>query len=140
MKTYETFAHELDRLLNGEQAVRINVPGYMPLSIEAIGRSADGGTLVALSHTTVQNGDLMRDPEIVFEIHEAHSVRAADPLSFRNDFTGTHQEVYRYDEQGRRTHIVPRLKKELRSFARMWFRNLHEQGFFGSDAERDVLA
>ena len=62
------------------------------------------------------------------------------PLSFRNDFTGTHQEVYRYDERGRRTHLVARLQKELRSFARMWFRNLREQGFFGTDAERDVLA
>lgn len=139
MKTYETFARELDRLLNGEQAVRINVPGYMPLAIEAIGRSADGGALVSLSHTSVQNGDLMRDPEIVFEIHDAHGVRAAEPLSFRNDFTGTHQEVYRYSEQGRPTHVVPSLKKELRSFARMWFRNLREQGFFAKNTRREVL-
>ena len=65
MKTYETFARDLDRLLGGEQALRIIVPGYMPLSIEAIGRSADGGTLIALSHTAIQNGDLMRDPEIL---------------------------------------------------------------------------
>ena len=140
MKTYETFAHELDQLLNGEQAVRINVPGYMPLAIEAIGRSAEGGTLVALSHTAVQNGDLMRDPEIVFEIRKAHGVRAAEPLSFRNDFTGTYQEVYRYSPQGRRTHLVPSLKNELRSFARMWFRNLRAQGFFGAEAVRESLA
>jgi len=140
MKTYETFAHELDRLLDGEQAVRITVSSYMPLAVEAIGQSADGGALVALSHTAVQNGDLMRDPEIVFEIHQAHRVRAAEPLSFRNDFTGTHQEVYRYDEHGHPTHVVPRLKKELCSFARMWFRNLREQGFFAEHAKREVLA
>jgi hypothetical protein len=35
------------------------------------------------------------NPEIVFEIRAADGVRAAEPLSFRNDFTGTHQEVYR---------------------------------------------
>jgi hypothetical protein len=57
------------------------------------------------------------NPEIVFEIRAADGVRAAEPLSFRNDFTGTHQEVYRYSAQGRRTHLVPSLKKELRSFA-----------------------
>ena len=45
MKTYETFAHELDRLLDGEQAVRITVSSYMPLAVEAIGQSADGGAL-----------------------------------------------------------------------------------------------
>ena len=43
-----------------------------------------------------QNGDLMRDPELVFEIRPAASVPAAEPLSFPNDFTGTHQEVYLY--------------------------------------------
>lgn len=32
MKTYETFARDLDRPLGGEQAVRITVPGYMPLT------------------------------------------------------------------------------------------------------------
>ena len=140
MKTYETFARDLDRLLGSDQAVRINVSGYMPLSIEAIGRSAEGGTLVALSHTAVQNGDLMRDPEIVFEIRTALGVRTGEPLSFRNDFTGTYQEVYRYSPQGRRTHLVPSLKKELRSFARMWFRNLRAQGFFGTEAVREPLA
>jgi hypothetical protein len=140
MTTYETFARDLDRLLGSDQAVRINVSAYMPLSIEAIGRSAEGGTLVALSHTAVQNGDLMRDPEIVFEIRTASSTRAAEPLSFRNDFTGTYQEVYRYSPQGRRTHLVPSLKNELRSFVRMWFRNLHAQGFFGTDAVREPLA
>jgi hypothetical protein len=140
MKTYETFAHHLNRLLAGEQAVRITVAGYMPLAVEAIGQSANGGALIALSHTTVQNGDLMRDPEVVFQIHEVDGVRAAEPLSFRNDFTGTHQDVYRYDDHGHPTHVVPRLQKELRSFARMWFRNLREQGFFANDAQREVLA
>jgi len=100
----------------------------MPLAIEAIGRSAEGGALVPLSHTAVQNGDIMRDPEIVFEVHEVDGLRAAEPLSFRNDFTGTYQQVYRYDTQGRRTHLAPRLQKELRSFARMWFRNLARAG------------
>ncbi len=59
MKTYQTFASTLEALLAGNEAVRIHVDGYMPLVVEAIGHSGDGGQLVALSHTTVQNGDLM---------------------------------------------------------------------------------
>ena len=140
MKTYKTFARDLDRVLGGDQAVRITFPGYMPLTIEAIGRSADGGTLIALSHTAIQNGDRMRDPEIVFEVRWSGGVRRAEPLSFRNDFTGTNHEVYRYSPEGRRTYLAPSLKSELHSFARMWFRSLRAQGFFDAEAVRPPLA
>lgn len=44
---------------------------------------------------------------------------------------GLFQEVYRYDEARKKTHVNTRLKAELKSFARTWFRNLREQGFFG---------
>ena len=105
MKTYRTFASTLENLIAGREAVRIHVDGYMPLVVEAIGQSGDGGQLIALSHTTVQNGDLMRDPEIVFEIREIAKAHTAEPLSYRNDFVGTLQEVYRYDDAGRKTHV-----------------------------------
>ena len=81
----------------------------------------------------------MRDP-VVFEARESAGVRTAEPLSFRNDFTGTKQEVYRYSPQGHRTHLAPSLKNDLRSFARMWFGNLRAQGFFGTEALRETLA
>jgi len=56
------------------------------------GQSADGNRLIAISHTSEQNGDLMRDPERVFEIH-AHGM--AEPLSFRNDYMGLMEEKTR---------------------------------------------
>ena len=37
MKLYQAFATDLNHLLNGARAVRITVPGYMPLSVEEIG-------------------------------------------------------------------------------------------------------
>ncbi len=52
----------------------------MPLSIEAIGTSADGNRLISLCHYGEQNGDLMRDPEMVFELFthgEASACRTA---------------------------------------------------------------
>jgi hypothetical protein len=55
MKTYRSFATTLEALLASDQAVRITVPGYMPLSVERIGRSGDGNILIAISHTATQN-------------------------------------------------------------------------------------
>ncbi|NGZ07808.1 MAG: hypothetical protein CV088_00250 [Nitrospira sp. LK70] len=50
MKSYQEFAKHLDHLLGGVHAVRITVPGYMPLSVEEIGFSEDGHRLVSLCH------------------------------------------------------------------------------------------
>lgn len=140
MKTYQSFAKALLTLLGADTAVRLRVDGYMPLSIEAIGTSADGNRLISICHYGEQNGDLMRDPEMVFELFTRGELSAAEPLSFQNDYMGLLQEVYRYDESGKKTHVNTRLKAELKSFARTWFSNLHEQGFFGPQTVRERLA
>ncbi|WP_413936106.1 DUF6908 domain-containing protein [Nitrospira sp. BLG_1] len=139
MNSYQEFAKYLDQLLGGVHAVRITVSGYMPLSVEEIGSSGDGYRLVSLCHYGEQNGDLMRDPDIAFLVHTGPDGAAAEPVSFRNDYLGIVQEVYRYDETGRRTHVVPSLKQELKEFAESWFANLKDQGFFGSTAMREIL-
>ena len=140
MKTYQSFAKALLTLLGADMAVRIRVDGYMPLSIEAIGTSADGNRLISICHYGEQNGDLMRDPDMVFELFTHGEASAAEPLSFQNDYMGLLQEVYRYDESGKKTHVNTRLKAELKSFARTWFSNIREQGFFGPQAVRERLA
>lgn len=138
-KTYQHFAKVLAHLLGDDTAVRLTVDGFMPLSVEGIGHSADGNRLIAISHTGEQNGDLMRDPEMVFEIHAYASLDMAEPLSFRSDYMGILQEVYRYDDAGKKTHVNAGLKKDLKSFARTWFTNLREQGFLGAAALRERL-
>jgi hypothetical protein len=140
MKLYQAFATDLNHLLNGARAVRITVPGYMPLSVEEIGSSGDGYRLVSLCHYGEQNGDLMRDPDIVFLFHNLPDGAVAEPVSFRNDYLGIVQDVYRYDEAGRRTHVLPTLKQDLTEFAESWFANLKDQGFFASTAVREILS
>ena len=140
MKTYLECAKLLDELLAGARAVRITVPEYLPLSVEEIGSSGDGHRLVSLCHYGEQNGDLMRDPDIVFLFHNLPDGAAAEPVSFRNDYLGIVQEVYRYDEAGRRIHVVPSLKQDLQEFAESWFANLKDQGFFASTAVREILS
>ncbi|MBS0156332.1 MAG: hypothetical protein JSS38_17230 [Nitrospira sp.] len=140
METYVECAKLLDELLASARAVRITVSGYMPLSVEEIGSSGDGHRLVSLCHYGEQNGDLMRDPDIVFLFHNFPDGMAAEPVLFRNDYLGIVQDVYRYDETGRRTHVVPSLKQELKEFAKSWFANLKNQGFFASTAVREILS
>lgn len=140
MNSYQEFAKYLDQLLGGVHAVRIAVSGYMPLLVEEIGSSGDGYRLVSLCHYGEQNGDLMRDPDIVFLFHNGPDGPAAEPVSFRNDYLGIVQEVYRYDEAGRRTHVLPTLKQDLTEFAESWFANLKDQGFFASTAVREILS
>lgn len=140
MKMYQAFATDLNQLLSSAHAVRITVSGYMPLSVEEIGSSEDGNRLVSLCHYGEQNGDLMRDPDMVFLFHNLPNGVAAEPVSFRNDYLGISQEVYRYDEAGTRTHVLPTLKQDLKEFATTWFATLRDQGFFGDTAIREILS
>ncbi len=92
MKTYQHFATVLTGLLGADTAVRLTVSGFMPLSVEDIGQSGDGNRLISICHYGEQNGDLMRDPEMVFEVHAWPDSSTAEPLSFRNDYMGLLQE------------------------------------------------
>ena len=140
MEIYLECAKLLDELLTGARAVRITVPGYMPLSVEEIGTSGDGHRLVSLCQYGEQNGDLMRDCDLVFMVIDLPDGLAAEPVSFRNNYLGIVQDVYRYDEAGRRTHVLSSLKQELKDFAQAWLATLREQGFFASTAVRDILS
>jgi hypothetical protein len=140
METYVECAKYLDELLAGARAVRITVRGYLPLLVEEIGTSRDGHRLVSLCQYGEQNGDLMRDCDLVFLVTVLSDGAAAEPVSFRNDYLGLSQEVYRYDETGRRTHVVSSLKQDLKEFARAWFITLREQGFFASTVVREILS
>jgi len=140
MEIYLECAKLLDELLVGARAVRISVPEYLPLSIEEIGVSQDGHRLVSLCQYGEQNGDLMRDCDLVFMVTDMPGGAAAEPVSFRNDYLGIVQDVYRYDEAGKRTHVVPSLKQDLKEFARAWFVTLRDQGFFAPTAVREILS
>jgi len=48
-------------------------------------------------------------------------------MSFRNDYLGIVQAVYRYDEAGSPIHVVPCLKQDLQEFAESWFASLKDQ-------------
>jgi hypothetical protein len=137
VRDYERFGKAVDALMGADLAVRILNPPYMPLVVERLPYEREGRGTIALSHTGEQNGDLMRDPEVVFWMRRAGSCVTAEPVSFRNDYTGTMQEVY-FAEEGK-NYVRPKLRDDLRSFCRTWFRNLREQGFFSDGLTREII-
>ncbi len=136
MKTVEQIIHLFGGLeFLKRDSIRLEVEGFMPLCIEYIGQGPRGLPLISVCHYGEQNGDAMRDPDVVFEVDfEGHRW---GPISFRNDYLGAYQEAVFTDEAGR-VMIQPALVNDLKAFARMWDKNLKDQGFL--DAARKVTA
>jgi hypothetical protein len=107
--------------------VKIENRPYMALVIEALDESGPMG-LPALSvcHYGEQNGDLMRDPEMCFELGRVGGLYL-DPFYFRNDYTGTEQWS-RTVVRDHYTHVSG-LHDQHKQFAEQWDNNLRLQGF-----------
>jgi hypothetical protein len=72
-------------------SLRIDNPPYMPLSIEATDESGPCGLpALSVAHYGEQNGDLMRDPEMCFELGLAGGAHL-NPFYWRNDYVGIEQ-------------------------------------------------
>jgi hypothetical protein len=113
--------------------IKLEVEGYMPLCVEWIGVGPRGYQAVSVAMYFEQCGDLMRDPDVVFEISDMGNWL---PVSFRNDGLGIdHEAVYR---DGKRVMIREKLVTDLTVFARQWDRDLKTQGFL--DAAKKLAA
>jgi hypothetical protein len=82
-------------------------------------------TIKTVAHYGEQNGDAMRDPEMVFEVSPDLGVWT--PTYFLNDYAGVEQNVFKRVD-GNMTW-KPALKRGLDDFAKTWDRNIKEQGF-----------
>ena len=106
-----------------ERPVTVRVDGFMPLCIEIIGRGRRGGVLLSVAHYHEQNGDLMRDPELVVEVTRADWL----PVSYRQDGLGLLREVeVTKDGVAAFDHL---LAADLVEFMGEWDRNVRDQGF-----------
>lgn len=111
--------------------LKIEAEGFMPLSVEYIGIGLRRLPLVSVMHYYEQNGDLMRDPDMEFEIDQQGEWH---PISYRQDSLGMLLEAVFQDPDTGKVLVRPKLVRELKTFMRTWSRNLAEQGFL--DAAR----
>lgn len=91
--------------------------------------------IISVCHYGLQNGDLMKDPEMVFKWTGEFGIEI--PTEFYNDYTGTVQETF--PMQDGKEMINPQLIKELQAFTKTWVKNLRFQGqSILTDADKDV--
>jgi hypothetical protein len=89
-----------------------------------IGTGPRGGELMSVAHYGEQNGDVMRDPEIVFEV----AAGQWHPVSIQQDYVGSYREAVFIGEDGR-VYVRPAEVRDIQAFARIWDRSLKHQGF-----------
>jgi hypothetical protein len=107
---------------------KIENPPYMALVIEDIHELGPHGfPLISVAHYGEQNGDLMRDPEMLFEIYKHGEETKFIPTYWRNDYAGVEQYSVTQGADG--PEVNERLQREHAQFAAMWDRNLRDQGF-----------
>jgi hypothetical protein len=99
-----------------------NAP-YMALTIEAIEEGPSGLPTVSVTHYGEQNGDLMRDPEMCFELRDGE----LDPYYYRNDYVGVEQ--WSRNIVSDQYVSLEMLHKQHARFAKTWDNNLRLQGF-----------
>lgn len=116
-------------MMTGNHLKISNNETFMPVVIEKVGSITLGTRdceLLSVAHYGEQNGDLMRDPEIVF-------IRDLDgsyyPESITQDYIGRHQSVVSCDDQGCAVRFNPRAQRNIAEFTGMWMENIrHQQG------------
>ena len=118
--------------------LKIENPPYMALVIEA---TPEPGPLnlpsISVVHYGEQNGDLMRDPEMCFELSKPPLCGLElSSFYFRNDYLGVEQ-VSRYRD-GENYVFVPDLYEQHEQFTRQWDKNLRDQGFLEAFTDKSI--
>lgn len=116
-RNYRTFSRLFPKIVSGKyRYLRLESQGFEPLSVEWVGEDQ-----VSVMHTFTQNGDLMRDPEMVLALDSEKGT--AQAISYELSSLGIYQEVS--TEKGGNA----KLQKDLNSFLSDWLRNIEHQGY-----------
>lgn len=120
-----------DKLTAGMKNVgihrKIENGAYMPLSIEVIDTyGRDEGLEISICHYGEQNGDLMRDPEMIF-IYVGGQYY---PYYYRNDYIAKEEYSAEFNPNGEGIQRYWKsLQRQHAVFAGQWAQNLKDQGF-----------
>lgn len=128
MRTVSLILTEAGKLPPGLH-FRIENPPWMTLSIEEhVERGPLGFRAISVAHYGEENGDLMRDPEMLFEMELRGGLYVFTPYYWRNDYVGVEQYSRRRDDEGNLI-VLARLQQCLQEFADLCDNNLRSQGF-----------
>lgn len=114
----------VERMENGN--LKLDNGTAMALVAEVIGE-CKAGKFVSVAHYGEQNGDLMRDPDIVL-LHSSIDGNYY-PMSYRNDYMGINQEAMMFGDDGEPNRVCLKMQKDIAVFVGTWMVNVkHQQG------------
>jgi hypothetical protein len=126
---YEKFAALFPDVMSGVYShQKFESDGFEPLSIEWIGTGR-----LSVMQTYVQEGDLMYDPMIVYEVDRENRTMTA--VEYEQSNFALYQRVTEPDGSGSsvdghgRERKVRNLQSDIDEFSGTWFNNLEEQDF-----------
>ena len=90
-------------------------------------RGPNGLPAISVADYGEQNGDLMRDAEMIFEVEESGEGINLVPYYWRNDYVSIEQ--YSASAENGQTLVNAKLRREHTAFAHTWDANLKAQGF-----------
>jgi hypothetical protein len=102
---------------------KFTAPGYMPLSVDRLNHN-DKRITFSLAHNSVQNGDVMADPDMEVILDYSSELPTLQATTFQNDYAGVFNRVYDLEHP----HLRAKLQSSLDNFLTLWLSNLHEQG------------
>jgi hypothetical protein len=121
-KAQAIFQAAVDQIPEGDTSATIDTKrGYMALHVERIG-DCRYGPLFSFAHYYEQNGDMMRDPDVVMIRHVGGGFF---PISYRQDGLGMDREYVRFE--GDKVFIHRKQQADLAVFCGTWAQNLKEQ-------------
>lgn len=135
----KTFCQLMDKM-GIEEYRQFTSGGFMPLTMEqitgaeCISTPYGAGQRYSLYHHYLQNGDVMRDPEMVFIVIDhrkdvkEYALAAVYPQLYRQDGLGIYEESITI-ENNRLTTYKPARQAAHCSFANQWLKNIKWQGF-----------
>ncbi|TGK36264.1 DUF6908 domain-containing protein [Leptospira andrefontaineae] len=113
--------------------IKLRANGFMDLVIEHVGKGPRGLHTISVAHYYLQNGDMMRDPEIVFEVsfeeEKGKKYLELNPIEFRQDGALSIKQILVWNSDVGLLHR-PKLIRSVKSFSIQWDKNLKAQGFF----------
>lgn len=118
--------------------LKIENPPYPALVIEAVPEPGPLNSLaLSVAHYGEQNGDLMRDPEMCFELSKPLlSSPVLSAYYYRNDYLGVEQ--FSRFREGNDYIFVPDLYEQHQKFAELWDRNLRDQRFLEAFTDMSI--
>jgi len=129
-KAYKIFKVMADAArTDEEQAIKIdNTTDFMPVCVEIIYNINAHEEHVSIAHYGQENGDLMRDPEIIF-YHDRNEGKAY-AMNYRNDYFNSWEVSIKEGDDGRPAMVNQIRQRQHTEFAELWLNNIKKQQGF----------